>query len=261
MIKSGKSYGTWGEYGLIASGSITGAASGSAYSGGLACTTGCAINNISFTNSSGTIGKYTAATNIPDVASSFSVSASTPQFVSLADAANNRVETSNNNITITGGTIQKGQWLVINAPTKTVTITGDIKYDNSPLQAITDIPQLVIIANQINIEGNVGQVDAWLVASGITGSVNTCSAWSGAQLAVTTKLSSSICNTPLVINGPVMAKTLYLRRTAGADNAAQIGNPAEVINLRPDAFLWATAQSSKGARLETTYTADLPPRF
>lgn len=260
-IKSGKSYGSWGEYGLIASGTITGTASGSAYSNGLPCTTGCAINNMSFANETSTIGKYTPTTNIPDVASSFAVTGSTPQFSSLADASLQRVETSSTDITITGGTLQKGQWLVINAPTKTVTIIGDINYANTPLAGIGDIPQLVIIANQINIEGSVKNIDAWLIASGSTGTVNTCTKSGATTITTATKLTKDLCQNPLVINGPVMAKKLYLLRTAGADTAAQIGIPAEVINLRPDAYLWGTYQSTKSARLETTYTQELPPRF
>jgi len=260
-IKAGKSYGSWGEYGLIASGAITGAASGSAYSGGLACVSGCAVNTMSFANESSPAGKYVVSTHIPDIASSFGVNASTPQYAGLGDAAFKRVETSNTDITISGGTIQKNQWLVINAPTKTVTITGDINYADAPLQSIGDIPQLVIIANQINIDGGVKNVDAWLVASGVTGTINTCSSWNGAGVAVTAQLTSGICNNALVVNGPVMAKKLYLRRTAGADTIAQAGVPAETINLRPDAYLWSIYQASQSARLETTYTADLPPRF
>jgi len=262
-VQSNRTYGSWGEYGLIASGSIVGAASGSAYSGGLPCVSNCQsqISRLSFTNATSTIGRYVATTNIPDVAASFGVSSSTPQYSSLADAANRRVVTSNSDITIAGGTIQKGDWLVINAPTRTVTITGDITYATTPLQAISDIPQLVIIANRINIAGNVNQIDAWLVASGAAGTINTCSSWNGSQIAVTDRLVHTVCSAPLTVNGPVMAKSLYLRRTTGADNAAQIGNPAEVINLRPDAYLWATAQASKSSRLETTYSSELPPRF
>jgi hypothetical protein len=262
-IKGTKSYGSWDEYGIAASGKVTGMASGSAYSGGLNCTLNCATNTLSFANESTPIGYYSPTTSIPDVAASFPVPASKPAFSTLADAAFKRVETSSTeDITITGGTIFKGQWLVINAPTKTVTITGDITYQGTGLSSLGDIPQLVIIANQINIEGNVKNVDAWLIASGSTGTINTCSKWNNQQVKFYDKLSSDICSDPLVINGPVMAKTLYLRRTAGAGSgSAKSNNPAEVINLRPDAYLWGIARVSGSGRLTTVYETELPPRF
>lgn len=259
-IKTNTSYGSWGEYGIIAAGTISGMSSGSAYSGGLVCTTNCSTANMSFANTP-TVGNYAPTTKIPDVAAAFTVTPSTPTFSNLGDASQRRLEKASGNVTITGGTINKGDWLVINAPTSTVTIKGDINYENTPLSLITDIPQLVIIANQINIEGNVKNIDAWLIASGTTGTINTCTNWQGANITPTQDISSKICSDSLVINGPVMAKKLFLRRTAGAGTAAQSGDPAEVINLRADAYLWAIAQSSKSARLETTYSADLPPRF
>jgi hypothetical protein len=259
-IKTGKSYGSWGEYGIAASGTVSGAASGSALAGGLACVgSTCQTNTLTFANAAAPIGNYVSSTSIPDIAASFPISASTPQYVSLADTALQRVETASGNITIAGGTILKGQWLVINAPTATVTITGDINYDPSVLTSISQIPQLVIIANQINIAGNVKNVDAWLVASGSAGIVNTCS-----DVAITAPLTSDICNNKLLVNGPVMAKKLYLRRTypSTASSGAPGGTfEAEEFNLRPDAYLWVISQASKSSRLETTYSEDLPPRF
>ena len=259
-IKTNKSYGSWDEYGVAAAGSIAGIGSASAYSGGLSCTINCATNNLTFANTP-TIGNFKPTTKIPDVAATFPVTGSTPLFSSIGDTTLRRVETANGNITIGGGTIQKGDWLVINAPSSTVTITGDINYTNVALGGIGEIPQLVIIANQINIDGSVKNVDAWLIASGAQGTINTCSSWKGAALAPTDQLASGICSDPLVINGPVMAKKLYLRRTAGADSGAGSANPAEVINLRPDAYLWGIAHNADSGRLPTVFESELPPRF
>ena len=260
-IKTGTSYGSWAEYGIAASGTITGMASGSAYSGGLVCAANCVTNTLTFANTP-TIGNFTPKTAIPDVAALFPVTVLSPTFSSLADANTPRVETASGPVSINGGTIKKRTWLVINAPTSTVTITGDINYDPVSLQSPSDIPQLVIIANQINIEGNVKNVDAWLIASGTTGAINTCSAWKGAAVGVNDNLSSDICSDQLVINGPVMAKKLYLRRTAGADSGSiNSDNSAEVINLRPDAYLWGLARVSQSSRLTTVYETELPPRF
>ena len=114
------------------------------------------------------------------------------------------------------------------------------------------------IAGTINIRGAassgaVSQIDAWLIASS---TINTCYD-AGAMTALTT----NVCATPLLINGPVMTANLLLWRTAGAGSGASSGDPAEVINLRPDAYLWGVYQNSKSGRLETTYERELPPRF
>jgi hypothetical protein len=256
-VRIGKTYGSWGEYALIASGKITGAGSGSAYSNGVSCTSNCATNNLSFANDTSTIGNYRPTTTLPNVAASFPVSAATPNYTAINQTVLNskQVVTANGAITISGGTVNKGNWLVINAPTRTVSITGDIKYTADSLSSAADIPQVVIIANQINIAGNVKNVDAWLVASGATGTVNTCS-----DVSTTANLSNTICSNALTINGPVMAKKLFLRRTAGAD-ATNLASAAEIINLRPDAYLWGSNQAALSPRLQTTSTKELPPRF
>lgn len=259
-IKTDKSYGSWGEYGLIAPGTITGTGSGSSYSGGITCIDSCATNSLSFANTP-SVGGFISTTKIPNVAASFPVTNATPTFLNLSDAAQKRVETGTGTITISGGVIAQGQWLVINAPNATVTITGDITYANGSLGAITDIPQLIIIADQINIENNVKNVDAWLIASGPTGTIVTCSKSGATNVTTVTQLTTNLCQNPLVINGPVMARKLYLLRTAGSDQAAASGNPAEVINLRPDAFLWGIAHNSNSGRLTTVYETELPPRF
>jgi hypothetical protein len=133
----------------------------------------------------------------------------------------------------------------------TVTITDQITYTSAALNSVRDIPQVVIIANNINIHGNVKQIDAWLVASG---TINTCNDFAG-------NLTSNKCNEPLAVNGPVVTDKLILNRTAGADAGAQSGDPAERFNLRPDAFLWAQLQASGNDKAQTVYSTELPPRF
>ncbi len=255
-------FGSWIEYGIFAVGNITGAASGSAYAGsGLANATNCNESQLSFANSTSSgscstttvIGDYTNAPSIPDVSASFTATGA-PSIGSgdLAVQSQTGVFTTSG-VTLSGGNIQKGRWVVINAPTADITINGDITYDNGTLHSLADIPQVVIIANNINITGNVKQIDAWLVAKS---GINTCSD-------VTGNLSSTLCNNQLVVNGPVMAKTLYLRRTAGSGTGANhSGDPAEIFNLRPDAYMWASQRATgSGNRVQTVYTTELPPRL
>lgn len=255
-----RTFGSWSEYSARASGQITGLGTGSAYNGGLLNATTCGANLLTFSNTNGSsctaspnLGSYVSGKSIPSVVTAFPTSASTPVFSSLADAALRRVEVANSDVAIAGGTVQRGDWLVLNAEGRTVTITGNILYTGDTLQYITDIPQVVIIANRINIIDTVTQVDAWLVATGTNGVINTCSNQSS--------LNAGVCDDPLLVNGPVMAKSLLLRRTAGSGIGGSTGEPAEVFNLRPDAYLWSIARAQSANRAQSVYIRELPPRF
>jgi hypothetical protein len=257
-------YGSWIEYGIFATGNITGAASGSAYAGGgLANASNCNEGQLSFTNSSAlgscsattVVGNYANSASIPDVNASFSVTG-TPAFGGGSlTAQTSGVYSGGGAISISASNIVAGKWFVLNAPGADVTINGDITYDNGTLHALADIPQVVIVAKSINITGNVKQVDAWLITKG---GLNTCS-----DVAVTDSLSSTVCNNQLTVNGPVSAATLYLRRTAGSGTGQDhSGDPAEVFNLRPDSYMWASLRATaSGNRVQTVYSTELPPRL
>ena len=267
--KSGSRFGSWVEYGIIAGKEITGAASASAFAGvtGLAfdITSGnaCNYSNLSFTNagsttcagnlsSGGTIGNYASTRTIPDVAASFQINASTPSPSPNLDSLQG-IYTTTGPFTINGGNIKKGQWVVINAPNADIVIAGSIIYTTDVLKSIGDIPQVVIIANKIIINDNVSQVDAWLVATKNDGSsIYTCDKEG--------KVSTE-CNTQLIVNGPVMTNHLYLRRTFGSGTVADSGTPAEIINLRADAYLWAANRATSNGKIQSVYTTELPPKL
>lgn len=266
-------FGSWGEYGVFTSGTVRGFGSGSAFSGGLQITstqtesdTVCRFSLLSFANttqgdsrcdSATVVGGFTSVTTLPVIGSQFSTTSAptTPASFAVNSLSSGRVYTTANNatITITGGSLSKGQWLVINAPTATVNITGNITYTNDVLNSLDDIPQLIVIANNINIAGSVSRIDGWLVASGTAGAINTCS-----DVATNAALTAVVCNQQLMVNGPVLARQLFLRRTFNTNDP---NVPAEVFNLRPDAYLWGIARISEGGRLQTTYMHELPPRF
>lgn len=272
-VKAGMSYGSWDEYAASATGTVTGFGSGAAYNNGLAGATTCTVSQLIFTNagvsncSAGTtLGKYASVQSIPNVAAAFPVGAGVPAFKDLGDAANKRAEPGSGTITINGGNLQKGQWLVLNAPTATVNITGNINYTNGTLHSLSDIPQLIIIANCINVSGGVTNIDAWLITQGQGGTscdgvsgggvLNTCS-----DVAPGGALASTVCSNTLQVNGPVMASHLYLQRTAGAGTGASTGDPAEIFNLRPDAYLWLLQRSAESGFVQAIQTTQLPPRF
>lgn len=263
-----KSFGSWVEYGIFASGRANGMASGAAFSGGISGTNANArCATLSFANqgelnciTSNNIGNYTNSSSMPDVSSEFPASGATDigSNVDLGSVIANKTYTHSGALTINGSNIGEGRWVVINAPNADVTIAGDITYASGPFSRIDTMPQAVIIAKSINIKGNVKNIDAWLVTKG---QLNTCSDYGGNLY----YSNGTACSNKLTVNGPVMAGSLLLRRTFGAGaetESDRIGaTPAEVFNLRADAYLWSYAMAKSHGNIRTVYSVDMPPRF
>lgn len=132
-----------------------------------------------------------------------------------------------------------------------ITIDQDIIYNPGTLSSKEDIPQLILIGDNITILGSVQRVDAWLIARG---TVNTCS-----DVTELTDLRTTNCNNRLQINGTVMASELKLSRTY--QNTSNPSQAAETINLRGDAYIWANMMSRRNGNVQTTYITELPPRY
>lgn len=271
-IKDGgtKTFGSWVEYGVFAPGTIDGASSAAGLAGqdgnsssnqtdwsrltfangGHTATSGC-NGTVRF----GCFAKPGAMGAIPDVAARLAPKAtnSTPQLNGSPIDTLSGTYYANGSPTISGGTIAKGRSVVIKAA-GTVRISGNINYTTDRLSSISEIPQVVIIANQIIIDEGVTNVDAWLIANGTSGSIYTCGAFKAT-------LTSKVCDQRLTVNGPVMAKKLFLQRTAGSGTGAASGEPAEVLNLRSDAYLWAINQAGGQGSVRTLETKELAPRF
>jgi len=148
--------------------------------------------------------------------------------------------------------------------TGTVTIEGNITYDPGTA-TVSDgrFAQQVILAKDIVIKAGVTRVDAWLVTQDENGIVSTCatdnSGEAGKLTPANARLHAGICNQPLKINGPVIAGKLYLYRTHY--NSTEPGEPAEIINLRPDAFLAAYTGTGSTPYVQTQNVIELPPRL
>jgi len=278
VTADGKRYGSWAEYGIASGGFVKGMASAAGYSGGSSQSLLCQASFLTFGNrtkngvacSDSTIGQYKVSGVRPAVAAQFPTAASTPSLaatetfsVSGSPRASG-VYTAGSSLSISAVTVGKGRWYVVNAPNTTVKINGNISYANGPFASLGDLPQMIIIARNIIIADSVTRVDAWLVASGTgaDGRVNTCGTNTGGTITETSAINSDICKSVLRINGPVMANHLVLRRTAGAGTGAASGDPAEVFNLRPDAYMWAAyMQNTAQTKVQTVQTKELPPRF
>ena len=251
-------YGSWTEYGIFAPNIVMNAASNSGYRSASPIWQDCNNTNVgslvrlTFANDVSGCGRFGAQYmgKIPFDDSAFKVSS--PSVVNAYF-----------DVTNSGGVINLSskrkidRTVVIFEPGKDVSIKKDIEYTNDHT-GIDDIPQVVIMANNISIDEGVGNVDAWLVANGASGNISTCNN----VYSVTVALKISDCNRQLTVNGPVMAKSLYLRRTANAP--AQNGAPAEVFNLRGTEYLWAynmALNQGRGAVLQTVYSTELPPYY
>ena len=144
--------------------------------------------------------------------------------------------------------------VVIYAPDETVNITDNITLDDTTIGSLSDLAQVVIIARNITIASDVNRVDAWLIASD---HISTCA---GRNLEAPA-LTVTSCSQPLTVTGPVATSELYLFRTAGSEYDEAIRDPAEIFNLRPDAYLWALSYADDRGYPETAAVSELPPRY
>lgn len=152
-------------------------------------------------------------------------------------------------ITAVGGDVGAGKSIILKGDT--INITSNIVYPSS-YKTVADIPQVVIVANNINIAGNVDRVDAWLLASN---SINTCS-----DVAPKAKLNLDTCKNRLIINGPVVTDKIYLGRTFGSTEGTS-EQPAEIFNYRADASIWSRKFATGTGKITTVHVSEAAPRF
>lgn len=269
-------FGSWSEYGILAPGTVVGMASAAGLSGGNSLLTQRDWSRLTFSNThegASVFGSYTAASttqSVVDVLAS-EAGAVVPEFEAYPDIggllSSGTYTFSGSSIDLMGTSIPHGRSIVLNATGKTVNITGNITYTGGPLTSFSQIPQLIIIAQDINIDQSVTNVDAWLIASDtlVTCSYDNAMASNlksaGATLTDNLRLTAATCDQQLTVNGFVSTSKLWLRRTAGSGTGAQSGDPAEVFNLRADAYLWAQNLTGANITYRTTYVKEAPPRF
>ena len=264
-----KTYGSWVEYGALSSGPNKGFSSGSGLNGGSDIESQSGWSKLTFANQAGgatatgcsssqAYGCFDYVSTANQIISQFrrnDTAGSISGAVSLSGRPSGTYTATN--VTIDTSTIAPGMSIIINA-SGTVTINGDITYASGPYASVYNVPQVVIIAKNININDSVTNVDSWLLTSdgttNRTGTINTCAN-------ITPPLTISQCNQRLIVNGPVITSDLKLQRTAGADSAVEAALPSEIFNLRADSIIWARLYSIQNGKALTVYTIELPPRF
>ena len=129
---------------------------------------------------------------------------------------------------------------------------------------ISEIPQSIYIADTIILKDTVERMESWLIANNIY----TCDPRSGYKTANDASdplnkntINSSNCHQPLFINGPVIAKNLYLYRTGGGNGGSSNATPSEIFYLGPEAYLWSYNQAQRYSQATTTYQREIAPRY
>lgn len=156
-----------------------------------------------------------------------------------------------------------------------LTITNDIKINDSTEYTLHDVPQAVIfVSGNVKITENVSRVDAWIIAP--NGKIETCTSFANKATTGDSVVSAgNNCTKQLVFNGPVIARNVDLRRSYGSDptitHAGKYGtfgtvsdkqSSAEVFNLRGDTYLWAYAQAARyNSSYNEVYSRELAPRY
>ena len=259
-------YGSWAEYGIIAGGkadSASGAGLSSSFNGRDNLTMRD-YNKLTFANTP-KFGNFSGASLVPDnftLPSVGGVKGSVSGNVNINSLSTG--EYTAGNINLVGTKLDVGKSIVIKS-TGTVRISGDLLYTDSG--NVRSLPQLVIYAKNIVIDPSVGEVNAWLITPK-DGYVSTC----GAVFNMTNWLSNvseALCGKKLRINGPIKAGHLFLRRTYGGRHASSAkndpnmhpGTPAEIINLRADAYLWSYNNYRNTGAISTMNVRELPPRY
>lgn len=259
-------YGSWGEYGIAAKDkAIT--SSGAGLSSGYAGRDGVSsagYNKLTFANTP-TFGNFTKNSLVLGGFTTPSVRGNRGRISGSVDV--NSLSTGEymaGNVTLSGTTLGTGKSVVIRS-SGTVKISGNLLYEAT--SDTTRLPQLIIYAENIIIEPDVSEVNAWLITRD-KGYVSTC----GSIVNMTSwlsGLSSSQCDKQLRVNGPIMAGSLFLRRTYGGrhssparnDDNMHPGTPAEVLNLRADAYIWAYNNYRGSGAIRTMNVKELPPRY
>ena len=259
-------YGSWGEYGIAAKDKVI-SSSGAGLSSGYAGRDGVSVagyNKLTFANTP-TFGNFTKNPLVLGGFTTPSVRGNRGRISGLVDV--NSLSTGEymaGNVTLSGTTLSTGKSVVIRS-SGTVKISGNLLYEAT--SDTTRLPQLIIYAENIIIEPDVSEVNAWLITRD-KGYVSTC----GSVVNMTSwlsGLSSSQCDKQLRVNGPIMAGSLFLRRTYGGrhssparnDDNMHPGTPAEILNLRADAYIWAYNNYRGSGAIRTMNVKELPPRY
>ena len=278
-----RTFGSWGELGVISSGIINGFGSGASLGygsngddpGGSETTARCNFYPLTFPNGylcrtgvGGWPGIGEVSSDKVSVVDKLIPADKNGAAVSLIDCLNGGKEYCYNsdNQNLPGATVDASKGTRMLHSGNNIFVSGDLKYADGEFETFSDIPKLVIYAKNIYIGCNVGRIDALLIAEQ---NVKTCADENGNEPEL---ITSGLRSNQLRINGAVIANGVSLGRTYGAATGNNSITPAEIINFDPSLYLWAkdaetgaNGQNSDEAEsissgLTMSFTHELAPR-
>ncbi len=248
-------FGSWAEYELISNQTINSMASASGYNQGSSSNSYDKIAKLTPRTDS-QLGNYSGGWNgssselIDNFKARYEGSATSGwDYSKVSSDGKITAFRAASGVNLGGITLNNGQSVVVFIDGD-VTITDNIISDLGNATSAMNIPQMVIVASgNINVKNNVTQIDAWLLTQK---DLKTCDI-------VKDSVNQNSCGNSLKINGPIVANNIKSWRTSGS--GSDYSQPAEIYNLRSDAYLWADAHSSGEGKIITTRTNELPVRF
>lgn len=137
------------------------------------------------------------------------------------------------------------------------TITGDINGGDQ---------MVIVVKGDLTINHKVQNINAWLIVSGTLYTSDVSLTRDSMSRGDATRDER-----PLVVNGPVRANEIKLRRTAGSgiksaidslkNPQVQFSQPAETFRLTPDTFIWSYNNSRDKGKAQTVYLREVAPRY
>lgn len=259
---NGKTYGSWSEYALMAPNAINAAGSAAGLAGGVSSNNQADWSNYTFadttTEPADSFGYFSGGSGLGEMPDIRSYLTSGLKGIDLEENNSSGLIAQSGGY---GGYATNGEINVGNDSRVLYIHNGnDLLITNNIINEfsgknLSNMPQLVIIVDgNIDILSSVTKIDAWLIA---TGSINTCVNGNGDS----EDLHGTVCGEKLNINGPIQANQLFLRRTAGSDTVDTLNDPAEIINLRGDAYLWLRGIVQKNSGIHTTSVQEMSPRY
>lgn len=260
-------FGSWMEYGVFGSGTVRSHSSGSLAA--RLTPSAAAATALTFANTPTPVGNFrpvggTGVTpTLPTDWTNQTVSGNSLNVNSMNHRT--RYVHTGSLMTLNGGGVPNGNATMLESSGTVIIAPGTqsgIRYESTTKNNISDFSQMIIKANNIIIRPGVTNIDAWLIADN---AIVTCSSSNTIPSApYFSGLQAGVCNSKLRINGFVQASQLFARRTSGAGETATTAgrrDPAEVINMRADTYIWAYGEASRQGAVRTMSVKSLPPRF
>ena len=274
-----KAFGSWAEQSVVANGAVVKFASGAALSKGsdpdfcryqvplTFANSGCSSNQAGSADIAANTSGRDAITNYWWLDNPVKNTTSWEEGTSNG-GSKLKYKYSDGDITFNGmSNISGDATYVIRSENGNIYINGNIEYANGPYNMASQIPKMLIYANNIYIKCDVQRVDAILMAKSM---INTCAKNDSSLYNNSDKNDVNNPNratTQLTVNGILMAEQILFDRTYGGDGHIEgeggVNTPAEIVNYDTSAVIWGREEVTDDIddSFKIIYQQELAPRY